>query len=169
MKIRNLLLAALLAGGVAACSSDESGNGGGTGAGPGGGYGGAGAGGIQSGDLASETAELKSQVGDTIRFGYDSSDISSEARLILDRQAGFMRKYPNLTFSIEGHCDERGTREYNLALGERRATAAKNALVSLGVNGQRLTTISYGKERPVAIGSNEAAWAQNRRAVTVIN
>jgi peptidoglycan-associated lipoprotein len=73
-----------------------------------------------------------------------------------------------VTFTIEGHCDERGTREYNLALGERRANAAKNFLVSLGVDPARISVVSYGKERPVALGSNEAAWARNRRAVTVI-
>jgi peptidoglycan-associated lipoprotein len=113
--------------------------------------------------------ELKTQVGDRIFFGFDKSDISAEAKAILDRQSAFTKKYPQLTFTVEGHCDERGTREYNLALGERRATAAKNALVSLGVQASRLQTISYGKERPATVGSNEAAYAQNRRAVTVIN
>jgi peptidoglycan-associated lipoprotein len=109
------------------------------------------------------------QVGDRVFFAFDKSDISGESRAILERQSAFTKKYPQLTFTIEGHCDERGTREYNLALGERRATAAKNALVALGVQASRLQTISYGKERPAVVGSNEAAWAQNRRAVTVIN
>jgi peptidoglycan-associated lipoprotein len=113
--------------------------------------------------------ELKTQVGDRVFFAFDKSDISDEAKAILTRQAAFAQKYPNLTFTIEGHCDERGTREYNLALGERRATSAKNALSALGVQASRLQTISYGKERPAVVGSNEAAWAQNRRAVTVIN
>jgi peptidoglycan-associated lipoprotein len=113
--------------------------------------------------------ELRTQVGDRIFFGFDKSDISGEARAILERQSAFAAKYPSLTFTIEGHCDERGTREYNLALGERRATSAKSALTALGVQGSRLQTISYGKERPAVVGSNEAAWAQNRRAVTVIN
>jgi peptidoglycan-associated lipoprotein len=79
-----------------------------------------------------------------------------------------MQQYPNIRATIEGHADERGTREYNIALGERRANAAKNFLVSLGVPAERLTVVSYGKERPVAIGSNEQAWARNRRAVTIV-
>ncbi|MGZ3266268.1 MAG: OmpA family protein, partial [Croceibacterium sp.] len=79
-----------------------------------------------------------------------------------------MLQYPNIRATIEGHCDERGTREYNIALGDRRANAAKNYLVSLGVPAARLTTVSYGKERPVALGSDEASWAKNRRAVTVV-
>ncbi|HEV2676627.1 MAG TPA: peptidoglycan-associated lipoprotein Pal [Aliidongia sp.] len=113
--------------------------------------------------------ELKTQVGDRVLFAYDKSDISPEARAILTRQAAFMQKYPSATFTIEGHCDQRGTREYNLALGERRATSAKNGLVALGVAGGRLQTISYGKERPAVVGNNDAAYAQNRRAVTVVN
>ena len=113
--------------------------------------------------------ELTQQVGDRVFFAFDKSDISSDAQAILARQADFTKKYASLTFTIEGHADERGTREYNLALGERRATAAKNALVALGVDAGRLKTISYGKERPAVDGHNEAAWAQNRRAVTVIN
>ena len=82
-------------------------------------------------------------------------------------QAQWLQRYPAKKATIEGHCDERGTREYNLALGERRATAAKNYLVSLGVDASRLTTVSYGKERPIDPASTEAAWAQNRRAVTI--
>jgi peptidoglycan-associated lipoprotein len=107
--------------------------------------------------------------GDRIFFDFDKSDISAEAKATLERQSAFAAKHPELTFTIEGHCDERGTREYNLALGERRATADKNALVALGVSGARLKTISYGKERPAVVGHNDAAYAQNRRAVTVIN
>ena len=87
----------------------------------------------------------------------------------IERWAAFLRKYPNLTTTVEGHCDERGTREYNLALGERRANAAKNFLVSLGIDARRVATISYGKERPAVVGSNEAAWSQNRRGVLVVN
>ena len=113
--------------------------------------------------------ELKTQVGDRVLFAYDKSDISPEAKAILTRQSAFMQKYPSATFTIEGHCDQRGTREYNLALGERRATSAKNGLVALGVAGGRLQTISYGKERPAVVGNNDAAYAQNRRAVTVVN
>ena len=105
---------------------------------------------------------------DVIYFDTDKYDIDSEDAAALRQQAQYLLQYPNIRGTIEGHCDERGTREYNLALGERRANAAKNYLVSLGVPAARLTTISYGKERPVALGSNEAAWAQNRRAVTVV-
>jgi peptidoglycan-associated lipoprotein len=105
---------------------------------------------------------------DVIYFDTDKYDIDSEDAAALRQQAQYLLQYPNIRATVEGHCDERGTREYNLALGERRANAAKNYLVSLGVPAARLTTISYGKERPVALGSNEAAWAQNRRAVTVV-
>jgi peptidoglycan-associated lipoprotein len=113
--------------------------------------------------------ELKQQVGDRIFFAFNKTDVSTEAQATLERQASFAKKYPQLTFTVEGNCDDRGTREYNLALGERRATADKNALVALGVDGSRLKTISYGKERPSVVGENEAAWAQNRNAITVIN
>jgi peptidoglycan-associated lipoprotein len=105
---------------------------------------------------------------DVIYFDTDKYDIDSEDAAALRQQAQYLLQYPNIRGTIEGHCDERGTREYNLALGERRANAAKNYLVSLGVPAARLTTISYGKERPVALGSNEQAWAQNRRAVTIV-
>ncbi|MEE8611717.1 MAG: peptidoglycan-associated lipoprotein Pal [Sphingomonas aquatilis] len=110
----------------------------------------------------------RSVTSNTVLFGTDQSDIDADARAILDSQAAWMQRYPNVRATIEGHCDERGTREYNLALGDRRANAAKNYLVAKGIDPSRLTTISYGKERPVALGSDEAAWAQNRRAVTVV-
>ncbi|MBN9918186.1 peptidoglycan-associated lipoprotein Pal, partial [Listeria monocytogenes] len=87
---------------------------------------------------------------------------------ILDSQAQWLTRYPNVPVSLEGHCDERGTREYNLALGDRRALAAKNYLAARGVAPGRISTISYGKERPIALGSDEASWAQNRRAVTIV-
>lgn len=104
----------------------------------------------------------------TILFGLDMSDIDADARAILDSQATWLQRYPNVRATIEGHADERGTREYNLGLGDRRANAAKNYLVAKGIDPSRLTTISYGKERPVALGSDEASWAQNRRSVTVV-
>ena len=104
---------------------------------------------------------------DTIYFDTDRYNIDSADQAALQSQAQWLQQYPNKRASIEGHADERGTRDYNLALGERRANAAKNYLVSLGVNAARLTTVSYGKERPVALGSDEQAWARNRRAVTV--
>lgn len=105
--------------------------------------------------------------GDTIYFDLDQYDVDSQDRVILDSQAGWLRQHANVRITIEGHADERGTREYNLALGGRRANAAKDYLVSLGIPVSRISTISYGKERPKALGSDESAWAQNRRAVTV--
>ena len=105
---------------------------------------------------------------DTVYFDTDRYNIDSDDAARLRTQAQYLQQYPQVRATIEGHCDERGTREYNLALGERRANAAKNYLVSLGVSADRLSTISYGKERPVATGSNEAAWSQNRRAVTIV-
>jgi peptidoglycan-associated lipoprotein len=114
-------------------------------------------------------AGLRAEAGDRVFFAFDKSDITPEARQILQKQADWLKKYSQVTVTIEGHCDERGTREYNLALGERRATAVKNALVALGIPAARVSTISYGKERPAVVGSNEAAWAQNRRGVTTVN
>jgi peptidoglycan-associated lipoprotein len=105
---------------------------------------------------------------DTVLFATDSSDVDSEAQSTLTRQAAWLQRYPNVSVTIEGHCDERGTREYNLALGDRRANSAKNFLVNNGVSASRISVISYGKERPAASGSDESAWAQNRRAVTVV-
>lgn len=104
---------------------------------------------------------------DTIYFDTDRYNIDDADAAALTAQAQWLMRYPSKRATIEGHCDERGTREYNLALGERRANAAKNYLVSLGVGAERLSTVSYGKERPVALGSDEASWAKNRRAVTV--
>ena len=110
---------------------------------------------------------LRSVSSDTVLFGLDMYDIDAEARAILDTQASWLQRFPNVRVTIEGHADERGTREYNLALGDRRANAAKNYLVARGIDAGRITTISYGKERAKALGSDEASWAQNRRAVTV--
>ena len=105
---------------------------------------------------------------DVIYFDTDKYDIDSDDAAALRQQAQYLLQYAQIRATIEGHCDERGTREYNIALGDRRANAAKNYLVSLGVPAARLTTVSYGKERPAALGSDEASWAQNRRAVTVV-
>ena len=104
----------------------------------------------------------------TINFGLDQYDIDAQARAILDSQAEFLARFPQRRITLEGHCDERGTREYNLALGDRRANAAKNYLVARGVDASRISTISYGKERPAALGSDEESYAQNRRAVTIV-
>jgi peptidoglycan-associated lipoprotein len=113
--------------------------------------------------------QLQLEVGDRVFFEYDKSVVAAAAEKTLKRQAAWMKQYPTVSITVEGHCDERGTREYNLALGERRATAVKNFLVALGVSSNRIATISYGKERPDALGHNKAAWAQNRRGVTTVN
>lgn len=107
-------------------------------------------------------------VGDRIFFDFDKSDIRGDQVSILEKQAAWLKQFPGVTVVIEGHCDERGTREYNLALGERRANSHKDYLISLGVDPNRIETISYGKERPAVLGSNDAAWAQNRRGVVVL-
>jgi peptidoglycan-associated lipoprotein len=107
--------------------------------------------------------------GDRVFFDFDRHDLSAEARATLQKQALWLRRFPGVSIAIEGHCDERGTREYNLALGERRANAVREYLRALGVEAARMKTISYGKERPVAPGSNEDAWKQNRRAVSVVS
>lgn len=113
--------------------------------------------------------DLVVNVGDRVFFGYDQSSLTQEARATLDRQAAWMKQYPAVMVTIEGHADERGTREYNLALGERRAESARTYLMSLGVDSSRINVISYGKERPAVPESTPSAWAQNRRAVTVVN
>ena len=113
--------------------------------------------------------DLVINVGDRVFFGFDKSVITASAEKTLKRQAAWMRKHSTVTVTIEGHADERGTREYNLALGERRAVSVKNFLVALGVESRRIATISYGKERPDALGHTEAAWSQNRRGTTVVN
>ena len=108
-------------------------------------------------------------IGNTVFFDYDSSALSADAEGTLMRQAAFLNANPALTVTLEGHCDERGTREYNLALGERRGSAARDFLLAQGVDPARIRVVSYGKERPAAAGSNESSWAKNRRAATVIN
>ncbi len=102
-------------------------------------------------------------------FGYNSSELDVDAQQLLQDQAAWLKQHSEKSITIEGHCDERGTREYNLALGEQRAQAVKNWLILLGVDTTRISTISYGKERPAVIGSNDGAWSQNRRSVTTIN
>ena len=114
------------------------------------------------------SADFQQNVGDRVFFAYDKSDLDDRDRQTLQKQAAWLQRYPTVVLTLEGHCDERGTREYNLALGARRAQAVKDYLVSLGVSGARLETISYGKERPICVQSNEACWAQNRRGVSTI-
>jgi peptidoglycan-associated lipoprotein len=148
---------------VAACESSSSNTGATTGTGLGN------QSSMNSAPRPGSQEDLAVNVGDRVFFGYNRSDLSPEARSTLDRQAAWLKQYGQVTITIEGHCDERGTREYNIGLGNRRAIAVKNYLVALGVNPARLATISYGKERPSVLGASEAAWAQNRRGVTAVN
>ena len=113
--------------------------------------------------------DLRVNVGDTVHFGFDQYNIEDNDKATLQRQASWLQKYPAVRVTIEGDCDERGTREYNLALGARRANAVKEFLVSLGVSASRVETISYGKEHPICTQSTEDCWAQNRRGVTGIS
>ena len=130
-----------------------------------------------SSDAGSDSASIEPgsqedlivNVGDRVFFNYDSSELDSDAQELLQDQVAWLKQYSNVSIIVEGHCDERGTREYNLALGEKRAQSVKNYLISLGISSDRVSTISYGKERPSVVGSNDGAWAQNRRSVTKIN
>ncbi|MCE2517702.1 MAG: peptidoglycan-associated lipoprotein Pal [Alphaproteobacteria bacterium] len=121
-----------------------------------------------SSSAAQTPAEELASIGDAVFFDYDSSALSDDAKATLSAQAAFLAANPSITITVEGHCDERGTREYNLALGERRASSARDYLVAQGVNAARIKTISYGKERPSFIGSNPYAYSKNRRAVSII-
>ena len=120
-------------------------------------------------EIQMSDAEKLAQVGNTVYFGFDSSELAREAQAILDRQAAFLNVNPTIVVIIEGHADERGTREYNLALGDRRAVAVRDYLLAKGLNPARVRTVSYGKERSAVSGSNEESWAKNRRAATVLN
>ena len=123
-----------------------------------------------SGESASASVKSEfAKVGTTVLFDFDSAQLTDYAQRVLDRQAAFMKARPETRVIIGGHADERGTREYNLALGERRASSARDYLVAKGVNAARIRIISYGKERPASVGSSEAAWRLNRRAQTVLN
>lgn len=161
---------------VAACETtpDESGSASGTGAATPTSNGSSAPGSVSSqplsgGVLPGSPEDLAVNVGDRVLFGFDRYDLSSEARDTLEKQSAWLKRYPNGSITISGHADERGTREYNLALGERRATAVKNYLVALGVEPNRINTISYGKERPVDPQSSESAWSSNRRGVTQVD
>ncbi len=113
--------------------------------------------------------DLVLNVGSQIQFAYDKSNLRPDARQVVERWADWLQQYPAVTVTIEGHCDERGTREYNLGLGERRADSARKYLIALGINADRVGTISYGKERPLCVSSNEACWSQNRRDMLLVN
>jgi peptidoglycan-associated lipoprotein len=121
-----------------------------------------------SGPTPGSVEDFRVSVGDRVFFGYDRFDLSTEARSVLERQAAWLRRYPNTRVLVAGNCDERGTREYNLALGARRAAAARDFLVSLGIDGGRIESVSYGKERPLDARANEEAWSVNRNAHTNI-
>ena len=158
LKFLTVFAAAVL---LAACSTAGSGSGG------------ASSGGASTatvtGPVPGSQEHLVVNVGDRVFFDLDKSDLKPEARTTAESVATWMNSYPAVAVTIEGHCDERGTREYNLALGERRANSVRDYLVALGVNANRLSTVSYGKERPAVLGSNEDAWAQNRRGVFIVN
>jgi len=147
---------------LTACETQTGGAGGARGAG-------GAAGGSSGYSGMSSQQELVAKIGDRIFFDLNRYKIRADAQKILQAQANWLKQRSSLNITIEGHCDERGTREYNLALGERRSNAVKNYLVALGVSASRITTISYGEERPVALGHNDAAWTQNRRGVTKVN
>jgi len=156
MMWKNFLAAFMALALLTACSKDNAdANAGGAG----------GAGGAGSATPGSQE-DLAQNVGDRVFFGLDSSTLSGEARATLDRQAEWLAKYPQNQVQLAGNCDERGTTEYNLALGQRRANATRDYLVARGVSSSRITTISYGKDRPTALGSDEQAWAQNRNTIT---
>lgn len=162
MRLRSSLQIAGLMAGLAllgACSSTDNASTTGSGAG---------AATSAAGVTPGSQEDLVANVGDRVFFALDSSTLSSDARATLDRQAGWLARYPQVSVQIAGNADERGTTEYNLALGQRRANAARDYLVARGVSSARITTISYGKERPTALGSDEQAWAQNRNAITSV-
>ncbi len=150
---KNLLAAFAAAGLLVACSSDPEPT-----------ASTAGAGTVRPGSQE----DLVANVGDRVLFDTDRSSIRADQRPVLERQARWMGQYPQVQVMVEGHADERGTREYNLALSQRRANSARDVLVAGGVAGTRIQTISYGKDRPESLGSNEEAWSRNRRAVTVV-
>ena len=127
--------------------------------------GGAGAGNFSPGSKE----EFNGKIGDTVLYEVDSSELTAQGRSILNGQAVWLRQYANYPITVEGHADERGTREYNIALGGRRAETTKNFLIAQGINPGRIRTISYGKERPVAVCDDISCWSQNRRSVTVLN
>lgn len=156
MKVMMAVAAALM---LSACSSqqDQLGANGGLG----------GAGGLAA--TPGSQQDFVVNVGDRVFFLEDSSDLTPEGRSTLDKQAAWLQKYPRYTVTIEGHADERGTREYNFGLGSRRMIASRDFLISRGIQPNRMKTISYGKERPVAVCDNESCWNQNRRSVTVLN
>ena len=166
-----ILLSILLATFVAACSTTPKDTAGSSGSGDA-----SSSDEVSSGDYSNNLSvvpgsqeDLIVNVGDRVFFGYDSAELDSDSQELLQDQVAWLKQFPGVSVTVEGHCDERGTREYNLALGEKRAQAVKNYLISMGVNSSRVSTVSYGKERPAVVGSNDGAWSQNRRSVTTVN
>lgn len=134
------------------------------------GYGTSQVGGVDSMAVPGSQADLEAQAGsDIIFFDTDSHNLTSSGQSVISAQAEWMKMYPNLSVTIEGHADERGTREYNLALGDRRASAVKNYMIAMGIDPRRVNTISYGKEQPLMVGADGTSWAQNRRARTRVD
>lgn len=173
----SIVVCALAGLALAACESSPEVTSGATGNGASGGpvttQGAGGAGGISAQRLGGAQAPGSSEdfvvnVGDRVLFGVDRFDLAPEARTVIENQVTWLKRYPSIVVTVEGHADERGTREYNLALGERRANSVRDYMTALGIAPDRVKTVSYGKERPVDPASNEAAWAANRRAVTVV-
>lgn len=162
MKLLNVavVLAAIALAGCASDSAVDANGGAGAGAGAG-----AGTAGMPSPDTV---AYFNQVIGDRVFFGLDEYTLDAEAQATLRKQAEWLNAHPNTNITVEGHADERGTRQYNLALGARRANSARAYLASLGVDPSRMEAVTYGKERPVALCSNESCWSQNRRAVTVV-
>jgi peptidoglycan-associated lipoprotein len=130
--------------------------------------GGGGTGPSATGPRPGSQEDLVANVGDRVLFDYDRVTVRADQRPVLDRQSAWLQRYPQVRVAVEGHADERGTREYNLALGQRRANSARDVLVAGGVASARIQTISFGKDRPAQLGSDEASWTANRRAVTVV-
>jgi peptidoglycan-associated lipoprotein len=127
-----------------------------------------GTGAATSGPIPGSQEDLVANVGDRVFFDFNLSTLKPDARSTLDRQSGWLSKYPQVNVQVSGNCDDRGTEEYNLALGQRRANSSRDYLVARGVAGSRVSTISYGKDRPTALGDNEQAWAQNRNTITSV-
>ncbi len=161
-----LVVASVLA--LAACNNPNRFGAGGAGAGGAGGAGGINQGGLGDPSDPNSIAYFNQTIGDRVHFAVDQSTLTPQAQQTLTQQASWLGSHPNYTAIIEGHADEQGTREYNIALGDRRANAVKDYMIANGVAGNRLQTVSYGKERPLAVCSDEACYSQNRRAVTVL-
>ncbi len=151
--LRSTIISIGMAGLLAGCQQPEAATGPGQG--------------LQTGALSEQSCADIAATADRVFFEYDSAGLRPDARTTLDALASQIQKQPQCRFAIEGHCDERGTREYNLALGEKRASVVMSYLAALGVDPARMQTVSYGKERPAVVGSGEDVWAQNRRAVMV--